>query len=102
MKVDGSTVEEAYFWLNEKGRIIEPAYCEALLSKTPMVCVHGKLYGVDGLCPDGQVSREILLDIRDYVTSNEQSAVGTEDLLLNRPAPCLRRQDPLHERDIFP
>ena len=70
MKVDGSTVEEAYFWLNEKGRIIEPAYCEALLSKTPMVCVHGKLYGFDGLCPDGEVSREILLDIRDYVTSN--------------------------------
>ena len=70
MKVDGSTVEEAYFWLNEKGRIIEPAYCEALLSRKPMVCVHGKLYGFDGLCPDGEVSREILLDIRDYVTSN--------------------------------
>ena len=35
-----------------------------------MVFVHGKLYGVDGLCPDNQVSREILLDIRDYVTSN--------------------------------
>ena len=76
MKVDGSTVEEAYFWLNEKGRIIEPAYCEALLSRTPMVCVHGKLYGVDGLCPDGQVSREILLDIRDYVTSNVASKVS--------------------------
>ena len=70
MKVDGSTVDEAYFWLNEKGRIIEPAYCEALLSRKPMVCVHGKLYGFDGLCPDGEVSREILLDIRDYVTSN--------------------------------
>ena len=70
MNVDGSTVEEAYFWLNEKGRIIEPAYCEALLSRKPMVCVHGKLYGFDGLCPDGEVSREILLDIRDYVTSN--------------------------------
>ena len=70
MKVDESTVEEAYFWLNEKGRIIEPAYCEALLSRKPMVCVHGKLYGFDGLCPDGEVSREILLDIRDYVTSN--------------------------------
>lgn len=70
MNVDGSTVDEAYFWLNEKGRIIEPAYCEALLSRKPMVCVHGKLYGFDGLCPDGEVSREILLDIRDYVTSN--------------------------------
>ena len=70
MKVDGSTVEESYFWLNEKGRIIEPAYCEALLSRKPMVCVHGKLYGFDGLCLDGEVSREILLDIRDYVTSN--------------------------------
>ena len=70
MKVDGSAVEESYFWLNEKGRIIEPAYCEALLSRKPMVCVHGKLYGFDGLCPDGEVSREILLDIRDYVTSN--------------------------------
>ena len=70
MNVDGLTVEEAYFWLNEKGRIIEPAYCEALLSRKPMVCVHGKLYGFDGLCPDGEVSREILLDIRDYVTSN--------------------------------
>ena len=76
MNVDGSTVEEAYFWLNEKGRIIEPAYCEALLSRKPMVCVHGKLYGVDGLCPDGQVSREILLDIRDYVTSNVASKVS--------------------------
>ena len=76
MKVDGSTVEEAYFWLNEKGRIIEPAYCEALLSRKPMVCVHGKLYGFDGLCPDGEVSREILLDIRDYVTSNVASKVS--------------------------
>ena len=76
MKVDGSTVDEAYFWLNEKGRIIEPAYCEALLSRKPMVCVHGKLYGSDGLCPDGQVSREILLDIRDYVTSNVASKVS--------------------------
>lgn len=76
MNVDGSTVEEAYFWLNEKGRIIEPAYCEALLSRTPMVCVHGKLYGVDGLCPDNQVSREILLDIRDYVSSNVASKVS--------------------------
>ena len=76
MNVDGSTVEEAYFWLNEKGRIIEPAYCEALLSRKPMVCVHGKLYGFDGLCPDGEVSREILLDIRDYVTSNVASKVS--------------------------
>ena len=70
MKANEPAEDDAYTWLDEKGRIIEPAYCEALLSKRPMMCVHGKLYDVDGLCPDEKISREILQDIRDYVRSN--------------------------------
>ena len=58
-------------WLDDKDKIIEPAFADYFLLSHPMKCVHGRLYTVDGLIEDETpLKREIYNMIRGYVRSN--------------------------------
>ena len=63
------TAEEADdpLWIDSDGNVDEAAYCEMMLQKRPMKCIHGQLYDVDGHITDASMNRSIMDDIKLYV-----------------------------------
>ncbi len=54
-------------WINDKGKIIEPEYCQGFLSRHPMRCIHGHFYTVDGLLTDeSRLKQDIYNEISPY------------------------------------
>ena len=59
--------EEDPIWIDSDGNVDEAAYCEMLLSRRPMKCIHNQLYDVDGHITDASMNRAIIDDIKVYV-----------------------------------
>ena len=57
-------------WLNDKGIVNEVRFCQELVEKTPLICVKGKFYGLDGHISDDIISRDISIKLTEFVTSN--------------------------------
>lgn len=65
----GKTLEETDdpIWIDDEGNVDEAVYCQALLTRRPMQCIHNQLYDMDGHISDASISREIMDDVMHYV-----------------------------------
>ena len=55
-------------WIDDKGKIIEPEYCQDFLSRHPMRCINDRFYAVDGPLPDeSKLKRTIYEEISPWL-----------------------------------
>ena len=64
--------EETYEppWIDKDGSVDEAAYCEWMIKRRPMKCLHDQLYDADGSIADPAMNRTIMQDIMPYVRKN--------------------------------
>lgn len=58
------------YWVDRKGRLNEPAYCQSLLEKHPLMCLKQKLFDLDGEVDEEKLLHEIHSDLRNQVEHN--------------------------------
>ncbi|MCD8150475.1 MAG: DNA primase, partial [Clostridiales bacterium] len=51
-------------------KIDEIAFCEYYLYRHPMKCIHGRLYDINGPMQDDKIRKELLDEVRPYLTTN--------------------------------
>ena len=55
-------------WIDDKGKIVEPEYCQDFLSRHPMRCINDHFYTVDGPLPDeNKLKRTIYEEISPWL-----------------------------------
>ena len=55
-------------WIDDKGKIIEPEYCQDFLSRHPMRCINDRFYTVEGPLPDeSKLKRTIYEEISPWL-----------------------------------
>lgn len=63
-------------WINDKGKIIEPEYCQDFLSRHPMRCINDRFYTVDGPLPDeSKLKRTIYEEISPWLHAKAAQTV---------------------------
>lgn len=64
-------------WINEKGKIIEPDFCQDFLASHPMVSVNDAFFTVDGRITDEAPLKKAIYDsIKPYVTTGLSKKVS--------------------------
>ena len=57
-------------WIDMDGTVDEAAYCQWMIGRRPMKCLHDQLYDENGCIPDSAMNRAIMQDIMPYVRKN--------------------------------
>ena len=69
-------MREVPLWLDKRGRISEPMFCEQYLRQHPMKAISGRFYTVEGLIPDeSEIKRSICDEITPYVSTGVAQSV---------------------------
>ena len=57
-------------WIDTEGSVDEAAYCQWMIRRRPMKCLHDQLYDEDRSVPDSAMNQTIMQDIMPYVRKN--------------------------------
>ena len=91
-------IKNAPVWLEEKGTIKEPCFCNEFLKEQPLICVNSTFYNYDGEISDQDISARIYVILKNHITTGLPRKV--DNIIKTLKLECLRDSLPISENEI--